>query len=69
MAVVKDIRTFGETQKLQLRVEVSNLFNERNFTLIPANTIGNTVNTTTFLNLGRTNVPGRTFSFGARYFF
>lgn len=69
MAAVKDIRTFGETQKLQLRAEVSNLFNQRNFTLIPANTIGNTINTDTFLNLGQTNVPGRAFSFGARYFF
>lgn len=68
-AGVKDIRTFGETQRLQLRVEVTNLFNERSFTLIPVNTIGNTVNAETFLNLGRTNVAGRTFSFGARYFF
>lgn len=68
-ALVKDIRTFGETQKFQIRVEVSNLFNERSFTVIPANTIGNTVNTTTFLDLGRTNVSGRAFSFGARYFF
>lgn len=67
-ALVKNIRTFGEHQRLQLRMEVFNLFNRRNFTVIPANTIGNTVNTTTFLNLGFTNVTGRTFTFGARYF-
>lgn len=69
MAFVKNIQTFGERQRLQLRVEMFNAFNERNFTVIPANTIGNTVNTTTFLNLGFTNVGGRSFIFGARYFF
>lgn len=68
-ALTKNIKTFGERQRLQLRMEVFNLFNERSFTVIPANTIGNTVNTTTFLNLGFTNVGGRTFTFGARYFF
>jgi hypothetical protein len=50
-------------------MDVFNLFNRRNFTVIPANTIGNTVNTTTFLNLGFTNVGGRGFTFGARYSF
>lgn len=69
VAAVKNIRTFGERQRLQFRAEVFNLFNHRNFTTIPANTIGNTVNATTFLNLGFTNVGGRGFSFGARYFF
>jgi hypothetical protein len=69
VAVVKNFRTFGERQRLQFRAEIFNLFNHRNFTQIPANTIGNTVNTTTFLNLGFTNVAGRQFSFGARYFF
>jgi hypothetical protein len=69
MAFVKNIKTFGERQRLQLRVEMFNAFNERSFTVIPANTIGNTVNTTTFLNLGFTNVGGRAFIFGARYFF
>lgn len=69
MAAVKNIRTFGERQRLQLRAEVFNVFNQRSFTVIPANTIGNTVNTTTFLNLGQTNVGGRGFTFGARYFF
>jgi hypothetical protein len=71
LAVVKNIRTFGESQKLQLRVEITDLFNHRNFTIIPSNTIGNTINTDLFLNLGRTttSVTGRTFTFGARYFF
>ena len=69
MAAVKNIRTFGERQRLQFRVEVFNVFNHRNFTVIPSNTIGNTVNTTTFLNKGFTNVGGRGFTFGARYFF
>jgi outer membrane receptor protein involved in Fe transport len=69
LSIVKNIRTVGETQRLQLRMEVFDLFNHRNFTLIPSNTAGNTINTTTFLNLGQTNVAGRTFLFGARYFF
>lgn len=69
MAAVKNIRTFGERQRLQFRVEVFNVFNQRSFTVIPANTIGNNVNTQTFLNLGFTNVAGRGFTFGARYFF
>lgn len=69
MALVKNIRTFTESQRLQLRVEVFNVFNRRNFTVIPSNTIGNTVNYDTFLNLGRTNVAGRSFTFGARYYF
>ena len=69
VAVVKNFRTFGETQRLQLRAEIFNLFNRRNFTAIPSNTVGNTVNTTLFLNFGQTNVIGRGFLFGARYFF
>lgn len=59
MALIKDIRTFGETQRLQFRIEALNVFNERNFTVIPLNTIGNTVNTDLFLNLGQTNVTDR----------
>lgn len=69
MALSKNFRTFGERQALQVRMDVFNVFNRRNFTVIPANTIGNTVNTTTFLNLGFTNVGGRGFTFGARYTF
>lgn len=69
ISAVKNFKTFGEDQRLQFRVEVFNLFNRRNFTTIPANTIGNTVNTTTFLDFGQTNIGGRGFTFGARYFF
>lgn len=69
MALSKNFKTYGETQKLQLRMEVFNVFNRRNFTVIPTNTIGNTVDTALFLNLGRTNVSGRNFLFGARYSF
>lgn len=69
IATVKNIRTFGERQRLQFRAEIFNLFNHRNFTVIPANTLGNSPNLTTFLNRGFTNVGGRGFTFGARYFF
>lgn len=69
LAAVKNIRTFGERQRLQLRAEIFNVFNRRNFTVIPSNTVGNTVNYDLFLNLGRTNVSGREFLFGLRYFF
>lgn len=68
LGAVKNFRTFGERQRLQLRMEVFNLFNHRNFTVIPTNTIGNTPSTN-FLNFGLTNVGGRGFTFGARYFF
>jgi outer membrane receptor protein involved in Fe transport len=76
LGVVKNVRTFGETQRLQLRLEIFNLFNRRNFTVIPTNTLfspgaGQTIEqaNSTFLNFGLTNVGGRGFTFGARYFF
>ncbi|MDQ4120892.1 MAG: TonB-dependent receptor [Acidobacteriota bacterium] len=69
LAVVKNIRTFGERQRLQIRAEMFNLFNRRNFTVIPTNTLFPTTSQATFLNFGLTNVGGRTFQFGARYFF
>ncbi|HEX8846994.1 MAG TPA: carboxypeptidase regulatory-like domain-containing protein [Pyrinomonadaceae bacterium] len=68
-ALVKNIRTFGESQRLQLRMEVFNVFNRRNFTTIPTNTLSATTAPTSFLNFGLTNVAGRGFLFGARYFF
>ena len=86
-ALVKNIRTFGERQRLQLRAEVFNAFNRRNFTVNPTNTLApqaynpaNPTSVTTFfnpdnfnnpnfLNYGLTNIAGRSFNFGARYFF
>lgn len=69
LAVVKNIRTFGERQRLQLRAEVFNLFNRRNFTVIPTNTLAPGSTNPNFLVYGLTNVGGRSFNFGARYFF
>lgn len=66
-AVVKNIPMFGESQKLQLRWELFNLFNHRNFNVIPANTVSNSTNLGTFKNLGFTNVNGRTMTFVVRY--
>jgi outer membrane receptor protein involved in Fe transport len=70
LAVVKDVKTVGETQKLQIRWEVFNVFNRRNFTTIPANVASNDTNLDLFLNLGRANlIPGRSMLFTFRYFF
>jgi outer membrane receptor protein involved in Fe transport len=70
LAVSKRIRTFGETQNLRLGVEVFNLFNRRNFTVIPTNTLSATTTAASFLNYGLVNtITGRTFTFGARYEF
>jgi hypothetical protein len=66
---VKNFRVFGESQKLQLRAEIFNVFNHRNFTVIPSRVLAATSDPTLFLNYGRTNVTGRQFLFGARYFF
>ena len=69
LAVVKNFRTVGEHQRLQLRAEIYNLFNRRNFTTIPSRVLSATTDPTLFLNYGQTNVTGREFLFGARYFF
>jgi len=69
VTVAKSFKTFGENQKLQLRMEVFNLFNHRNFTAIPTNTLSATTSAASFLNYGLTNVNGRQFLFGARYSF
>jgi hypothetical protein len=65
----KRVRTWGESQNLQFRWELYNLFNHRNFTVIPTNTVNNSTNNTLFLNLGQTNVGGRTMRFTLRYNF
>lgn len=76
LALVKNIRTFGERQRLQLRFETFNIFNRRNFTVIPNNVLApaptsnpGQLNNPNFLNYGLTNVGGRSFQFGMRYFF
>ncbi|AEP12594.1 TonB-dependent Receptor Plug Domain protein [Chloracidobacterium thermophilum B] len=68
-AFVKRFRTFGERQALEVRWEVFNVFNRRNFTVIPSNTVNNATNPALFLNLGQTNVGGRSMIFTARYIF
>lgn len=68
-ALIKRVRTFGESQSLELRWEVFNVFNHRNFNALPANSVSNNTNNTTFLNLGFTNVGGRGMIFSARYNF
>lgn len=68
LAFVKNLRT-RESQSLQLRWEVTNLFNHCNFTTSPANTASDNTNQTLFLNLGQTNVTGRSMIFTARYSF
>ncbi len=72
MALVKNVKTFkrfGEDHGLQFRWEVFNVFSHRNFTVIPASTVSSTTNVLTFLNLGQTNVPGRSMLFTLRYSF
>jgi outer membrane receptor protein involved in Fe transport len=70
LALVKNVKTLGESQSLQIRWEVFDVFNRRNFTSIPANTASNNTNLDTFLNLGRTNnIVGRSMLFTARYIF
>lgn len=68
-SVVKNIKTFSENQRLQLRWEITNLFNRRNFIVVPANVASDNTNMTLFLNLGQTNVVGRAMVFTLRYFF
>lgn len=76
LALVKNIHTFGERQRLQFRAEVFNALNRRNYTVIPNNVLApapasnpGQLNNPNFLNYGLTNVGGRSFSFGVRYFF
>jgi outer membrane receptor protein involved in Fe transport len=69
LSLVKNIKTFSESQRLQLRWEMANVFNRRNFTIVPANTASDNTNMDLFLNLGQTNVAGRAMLFTLRYFF
>ncbi|MFN7943890.1 MAG: TonB-dependent receptor [Blastocatellia bacterium] len=69
LSFVKNLRTFSENQRLQLRWEMTDIFNRRNFTVIPANVASDNTNPDLFLNLGQTSVPGRTMLFTLRYFF
>jgi outer membrane receptor protein involved in Fe transport len=68
LSVVKNIKTL-ENQRLQLRWELTNLFNRRNFTTVPASVASDNTNMDLFLNLGQTNVVGRAMLFTLRYFF
>jgi len=66
----KSIRIYGERHVMQFRAEVFDVLGHRNFTVIPANTVSNSTNLTTFLNLGQTTtVVGRTMQFLVRYSF
>jgi hypothetical protein len=69
MAFVKNTRTFSEDQNLQLRFEVFNLFNRRNFSEIPLSLVNTVTNEDLFLNQSETDALGRSFMFTARYFF
>ncbi|MCU0246576.1 MAG: TonB-dependent receptor [Bryobacter sp.] len=69
LALAKTVRIAGERQSLQFRWELFNLFNHRNFTVNPTNTVNLNTNNTTFMNLGFQNVSGRTMQFLVRYNF
>lgn len=66
-ALVKEVRTFGERQRLVFQWEVFNIFNHRNFTALPANTVSSATNNALFMNLGQTNVAGRGMQLLVRY--
>ena len=68
LALVKNFKTY-ESQSLQIRWEVTNVFNHRNFTVIPLNTVSSSTVADQFLNLGQQNVTGRSMLFTARYIF
>ena len=67
MALSKNIRTFGESHRLKFRWELHDLFKHRNFTTIPNNTVSSDIDPFRFLNLGQTNVGGRTMLFSLVY--
>lgn len=66
----KEIKTWAERRHaVQLRWEVFNWLNHRNFNQVPANTVSASTNLALFMNLGQTNVSGRTMLFLVRYIF
>ena len=65
----KSIRLFRERHQGMFRWEVLDVLGHRNFTVIPANTVSNSTNLATFLNLGQTSVAGRSMQFLLRYSF
>ncbi|MDX2150881.1 MAG: carboxypeptidase regulatory-like domain-containing protein [Bryobacteraceae bacterium] len=65
----KEIKLYGERHRMQLRWDVLNVFNRRNFSTIPSNFIDSNTNLTTFMNLGYTDVAGRTMTLNLRYIF
>jgi hypothetical protein len=69
LGFVKRFRTFSENQALQLRAEVFNVFNHRNYTTAPFNLLGTGLDSFRLFNVGQTSAPGRQFVFTARYFF
>jgi hypothetical protein len=69
MQVLKNVRLFREGQSIQLYGTMTDIFNHRNFIALPANIVSSSTNNTTFLNLGYTNVVGRTITIGARIIF
>jgi len=69
-ALLKDIKTWAErNHAIQLRWEVFNAFNHRNFNQVPARTVSSSTVLSTFMNLGYTDVGGRGMIFMARYLF
>lgn len=66
-ALGKFIPTFGESQGIEFRWEVFNALNHRNFAAIPSNTVSANTNNALFLNLGQTDVGGRSMLFLVRY--
>ncbi len=71
-ALQKNIRLFNtgdQNHQLQFRWELTNAFNHRNFTTNPTNTVSASTNTDLFMNLGQTNVNGRSMLFILRYSF
>ncbi len=70
VALNKNIKIWPERDHtVQLRWELFNLLNHRNFNQVPANTVTSSTVLTTFMNLGFTNVGGRGMILTARYIF